>query len=125
MRKQYHFRPSLRGFIAWDVDRLIALSVDLPRFQIDPATLPELDSTFWFQDDSTSPTCRAVLEHMRLVEAVTFDHPIILAADGGVMDGMHRVLKALLVGRVAIDAVQFERTPDPDFIDVHPDELPY
>lgn len=125
MRKQYHFRPSLHGFQAWDVDRLVALSADLPCIQIDPATLPELDTTYWFQDGNTPPTCRAVLEHMRLVEAVTFDHPIILAADGGVMDGMHRVLKALLVGRTAIDAVRFERTPKPDYIDVHPAELPY
>ena len=47
-----------------------------------------------------------------MVEAATFEHPIILSADGRVMDGMHRVLKALLAGRVASESVQFERDPE-------------
>jgi hypothetical protein len=34
MRKQYHFRASSRGVLAWDVDRLIDLSSDLPRKRV-------------------------------------------------------------------------------------------
>lgn len=41
------------------------------------------------------------------------------------MDGMHRVLKALNLGLESIDAVIFEEDPEPDFLDVRPDELPY
>lgn len=41
------------------------------------------------------------------------------------MDGMHRVGKALLEGNKTIKAVRFEETPEPDYIDVKPDELPY
>ncbi len=29
-RKQFHFRPSERGLCAWDIDRLIELTQDLP-----------------------------------------------------------------------------------------------
>jgi len=52
-------------------------------------------------------------------------HPIILASDGRVMDGMHRVCKALNENRETISAVQFENDPEPDYIGVHPDDLPY
>jgi len=46
-------------------------------------------------------------------------------SDGRVMDGMHRVCKALLEGRETIAALQFELDPEPDFRDVQPDDLPY
>jgi|GEM_PF-4032228 len=41
---------------------------------------------------------------------------IILSADGSVMDGMHRVVKATLAGHQDISAVQFEQDPEPDFV---------
>ena len=41
------------------------------------------------------------------------------------MDGMHRVLRALVEGREAIEAVQFDDDPAPDYFDVAPHELPY
>ena len=41
------------------------------------------------------------------------------------MDGMHRVVRALLEGRATISAVQFEVHPDPDLRNCRPDELPY
>ena len=41
-----------------------------------------------------------------------------------VLDGMHRVLKALNAGMDAIDAVIFVQDPEPDYINVQPGELP-
>jgi len=41
------------------------------------------------------------------------------------MDGMHRVIRALLDGRTTIAAVQFEIQPEPDFRNCVPEELPY
>jgi hypothetical protein len=38
---------------------------------------------------------------------------------------MHRVLKALNAGHSTIDAVIFANDPEPDYVDVFPDELPY
>ena len=43
----------------------------------------------------------------------------------GAMDGIHRVCKALLNGFSEIEAVRFVQDPAPDYIGVHPDELPY
>lgn len=71
------------------------------------------------------PTCRRVLDHMRLIGEVDPSYPIILGADGRVMDGMHRVAKALLEGRREIEAVRFARDPAPDFVGVAPRDLPY
>lgn len=51
--------------------------------------------------------------------------PVILSSDGRVMDGMHRVCKALLEGIEDINAVRFVRDPEPDYIGAHPDDLPY
>jgi len=52
-------------------------------------------------------------------------YPVILSADGRVMDGMHRVAKAYVEGRESVVAVRFGETPEPDYIDVDPDALPY
>jgi hypothetical protein len=41
------------------------------------------------------------------------------------MDGMHRVSKALIEGRVTIDSVQFDADPEPDYVGRRPDDLPY
>lgn len=55
----------------------------------------------------------------------SWPYPIILGFDGRVMDGMHRVARALLEGRTTIKAVQFEDHPEPDYRNCHPDDLPY
>ena len=125
MRKQYHFRPSKQGYYAWDIDRLIALSKDFQRKKVDLDSIQEIDENFWFGDKSDKPTCRAIVEHMRLIEEADLSHPIILSSEGGVMDGMHRVAKALLEGKEKIDAIQFIKDPEPDYEDVYPDDLPY
>ena len=125
MRKQYHFRPSGRGLLIWDVDRLVALSADLPRREVPLGEIRELDEAYWFEGDGDRPTCRAVAEHARLMAEADLRYPIILCADGRVMDGMHRVAKAYVEGRESVAAVRFVRTPDPDYVGVDPDALPY
>ena len=110
--------------MAWDVDRLVALTKDFPRLHVPLTSIRELDEPFWFGNNDT-PTCRAVVGHARLIEAADLRFPIILSSDGRVMDGMHRVGKAALLDRPTIEAVQFTNDPEPDYIGVHPDELPY
>ena len=125
MRKQYHFRSSERGLLAWDVDRLIRLSTALPRVQVRLDRIRELDEPFWFAGGSDAATCRAIVEHCRLIEAADLNFPIVLSSDGRVMDGMHRVCKAALLGLSSIEAVQFVEDPAPDHVGKTPDELPY
>jgi len=121
MRKQYHFRPSAAGLRAWDIDRLVALSKCLERQVVPVASIRELDEPYWRQP----MTCRNVAEHARLIEEADLDCPVILSSDGRIMDGMHRVLKALMRGESHIRAVRFPIDPEPDFVGVDPDDLPY
>jgi hypothetical protein len=70
-------------------------------------------------------TCRDVVEHARLILDCDLAYPVILSSDGRVMDGMHRISKALLEGLNDIEAVRFIHDPEPDYIGVQPDDLPY
>lgn len=125
LRKQYHFRPSPNGYYAWDVHRLIELAKDLPIISIDTEDISELTESYWFGGENANPTCMDLLEHVRLIEQTDLRFPIILCADGRMMDGMHRVVRAVLENRKRIDAVRFPATPDPDYVDVQASDLPY
>lgn len=125
MRTQYHFRRSPQGLCAWNVHRLIELTNNLPRERVPISEIRELDEPYWSGQPGQNLTCRNVVEHTRLILACDFTYPIILSSDGRVMDGMHRVCKALLEGREDIEAVRFVSDPEPDFIGIDPDDLPY
>jgi hypothetical protein len=124
MRKQYHFWPGERGLDAWDVDQLIELTKDAPIEEVVLTDLPEIDSAYWF-DSSDAPTVRKIVEHFRLMQEVDLSYPIIIGPDNRIMDGMHRVARALVEGRKTITAVRLLKVPDPDYRDCRPDELPY
>lgn len=125
VRKQYHFWPGRDGVDAWDVDRLIELSADLPIVEVSVDSIGEVDSVYWFDGRIHRPTVRAVVDHLRLIEDVDPQYPIILGPDGRVMDGMHRIAKALLDGRASIRAVRFTDLPRPDYVNCQPEQLPY
>lgn len=125
MRKQYHSRHTERGNLIWDVDRLVELSKSFSKSSIPLSSLKELDEPYWFDGPDAVPTCRAVADHARLMRETDLSHPIILSSDGRVMDGMHRIAKAYMLGRDRIDAVRFTVDPEPDFVDVPLESLSY
>ena len=125
MRKQYHFRPSPNGLFAWDVDRLVSLTEGLTPQNIKLDAIAEIDEDFWFSGSGVQATCRQIALHARLIGEADLTHPIIMCSQGRVMDGMHRVLKALNAGMETIGAVVFLEDPDPDYVDVTPEELTY
>ncbi len=125
MRPQYHFRQSPQGLRAWNVHRLVEVSSTLPRERVPLTTIRELDEPFWFGETTKPITCRQIAEHARLIRDCDLAFPIILSCDGRVMDGMHRICKALLEGLSDIEAVRFLHDPEPDYVGVHPDDLPY
>lgn len=124
MRKQYHFWRGDDGLDAWDVDGLVARAAGLPVEQIQLAEIDEIDSVYWF-DGSEHPTVRNVVEHFRLIQEVDTSYPIIVGPDGRVLDGMHRIARALLEGRGSIAAVRLPVLPAPDYKHCQPDDLPY
>jgi hypothetical protein len=62
---------------------------------------------------------------MRLIMDVDMSYPVLLGNDGRVMDGMHRIARALVEGTSDIDAVRFPAPLEPDYRGCHPHELPY
>ncbi|MEW8505371.1 MAG: hypothetical protein AB2598_01595 [Candidatus Thiodiazotropha sp.] len=126
LRKQYYFSSSSRGLCAWDVERLIKLTKDIEPELIPLNTIKELDENHWFGEEGDTPTCRAITEHAVLIKNTDLSFPIILSTQGRVMDGMHRVCRALMEGKEKIKAVRFAIDPEPDYVGVRSaDDLPY
>jgi uncharacterized protein (TIGR03086 family) len=109
-----HSRPVADGRGYWQTERLWALSAGLPVRHIAIADITEFDQNCWF--GQTQPTVRAVAQHVRQINEADLSHPVILAADGGLMDGGHRIAKAWLAGDTDIAAVRFATDPEPDWI---------
>ena len=124
LRKQYHFRPGPHGLRAWDVHRLIVLGAELPIIHVPLSAIRELDEPYWYGLGG-QPTCRDIAEHIRLTNDADLSFPIILSSDGRVMDGMHRAVKAVVEGLDGISAKKFVTDPEPDYVGVNPDDLPY
>jgi hypothetical protein len=100
--------------LVWSVPRLWELARDLPVTSMDlQALASELDSVCWF-DEEELPTVRAVALHAKRIFEADLDYPILLSASGHVMDGMHRLAKAAMLGRERIAVVRFEVDPEPD-----------
>jgi hypothetical protein len=125
VRKQYYYQPNDNGYDAWDVGHLIELSSDLPVEQILLDSIRELDTVYWFGADGSPSTVRIMVRHMQRINEVDLSYPVILNAEGRIMDGMHRVARCLLEGRSRIAAVRFVVQPEPDHTNVQPADLPY
>jgi hypothetical protein len=105
--------PGGRGY--WWTQRLWALAAGLPVQQVPLSDIPELDVDCWFQDRHT-PSVREVAGHARRIFDADLAYPVILNAEGQLMDGAHRLAKAWMEGRTHIAAVRFLVTPDPDWM---------
>jgi hypothetical protein len=103
------------GRACWSVERLWRAAEGLPVRQVAIADIAEFDQDCWFGGRHV-PTCRAVADHARRIQAADLSFPIILSSDGRLMDGGHRVGKAWLLGQTEIAAVRFETDPQPDSV---------
>ena len=101
---------TVSGTQRWKACTLFEHAKDLEPFDIPLAALP-IGTETW----TGIRTPLALAEEMRRVLDADLSHPIILNDEGFVMDGWHRVTKALIEGRTVISAVRFEKNPDPDY----------
>ena len=110
-----HSRLTSAGRLVWFVERLWYLAQELPVRQFPIDQIAEFDQNCWFGPTS-SPTCRAVAQHARRIFDADLRYPIILSAEGHLMDGGHRIAKAYLLQLNEVPAVQFWHDPEPDYI---------
>lgn len=94
------------GKCTWSVPRLFELSRDLPVMEV---PLDHLCVHYTY----TELTLREMVMHMRAISEADLDKPIILDEDGELMDGRHRLMKAMLLGEKTIKAVRFDVNPSP------------
>lgn len=94
----------------WSVSRLFELSKDLPVMEI-----PLNHLNIWYKYENL--TLREMVMHIKAVNDADLNYPIILNEDGELMDGRHRIMKALLNGYETIKAVRFDENPQPCKID--------
>lgn len=94
----------------WSVARLHQLSVSLPRMEV-----PLDHLGVWYKYENL--TLRELVMHMQAVQAADLTYPIILDEDGELMDGRHRLMKAMLLGHTTILAVRFDENPPPCRVD--------
>lgn len=125
LRKQYHSRRVGADRHVWDVHRLIRAARGLPVRSVPLNEIAGIDENWWYWEGGTRPTPRSIAQHLAFARKADPTYPIILCAGGRLMDGMHRVVKALSEGRTHIQAVRFPVTPEPDHVNVPLDELPY
>ena len=125
IRAQYHVRRVDGQIHAWDVRTLVARADGLPVEQVPLAEIAELDEPYWFDVTGDVPTCRAVLAHVRQAEAADLTFPVLLCPGGRILDGMHRVLKALDAGMESVPARRLTHLPPPDAVDTPLADLPY
>lgn len=90
----------------WSIPRLFELSRDLPVMEI---PLDHMNTYKVYE----RLTLRELVMHMKAVQDADLSKPIILDEDGEIMDGRHRLMKAMLLGEPAIKAVRFDENPPP------------
>jgi hypothetical protein len=99
----------------WRVPRLWALAQMLPVDYLPVKNLlVHFDTARWLGADEPA-TVRAIVEHARRILATDLTYPIILSAEGRILDGMHRIAKAWITDIEMIAAVRFRENPPPDF----------
>lgn len=90
----------------WSVARLFELTRN---FEVMEIPLDHLNIYSKYKE----LTLREMVMHMKATQEADLGCPIILDEDGELMDGRHRIMKALLMGENTIKAVRFDENPSP------------
>lgn len=98
----------------WNVERLWEAAANLPVRTVPlEELLHHLDDTCWAYSEPR-PGVWNDIHHAKRIFETDLAYPIILSADGELMDGAHRLAKAWIFGYKQIQVVQFEIDPEPD-----------
>jgi len=102
------------GTYRWFVHNLIEASKDLPVEERPVHVFKDLDDVVW--EDPL--TVRAIVKHVQRILTADLSCPVIVSQEGWIMDGCHRLAKALLNGRGTILVRQFKENPPCDELEL-------
>jgi len=102
----YEIQVCRSGRNEYSVARLVALSAKLPVMDV-----PLDHMSVYTRYENL--TLRDLVMHMKTALDADLAYPIILDEDGDILDGRHRVMKAILQGEKTIKAVRFDENPSP------------
>jgi len=91
--------------MTWEINPLLKMTSELEAFDWEIPSDRILDSWVWGDDH--------ISDHMARTLEADLSYPILLW-QGEIVDGYHRVLKALLLGRTHVKARQINLMPTPD-----------
>lgn len=94
------------GRHSWSVARLFEMARELPVMEV------PLDHLYLYYTYEKL-TLREMVMHMQAVNNADLSFPIILDEDGELLDGRHRLMKAMLTGAQTIKVVRFDENPSP------------
>jgi hypothetical protein len=97
----------------WTVARLVEHSKGLPVFDLPLAGIDIGVSVFG--TTMSKKSARELAEHVTRVNDADLDHPVLMDPDGFIMDGWHRIVKALCLGKQTVKAVRFIELPSYEF----------
>lgn len=105
-------RHQFQGKI-WDVKGLVEIAKTLPVFEKPLSEIRAIALNAAFPNANKMSYIEFAY-HCKVAMEADLDFPIILSEDGRLMDGQHRLLKALITGEHSIKVVQFVMDPMPD-----------
>lgn len=94
------------GRHSWSVARLFEMARELPVMEV---PLDHLHLYYTYE----KLTLREMVMHMQAVNDADLSFPIILDEDGELLDGRHRLMKAMLTGALTVKVVRFDENPSP------------
>jgi hypothetical protein len=102
--------------LIWRIEGLWVSAQHLPIERVAPGSLTHfLDppQSSWYEGDA--PTVWDFMEHARRIYEADLSYPIIVSAEGRLMDGRHRLAKAVMLDLPEIAVVRFSQNPVPDW----------
>lgn len=100
----------------WKASTLWALAATMPVEEVPLVSFDWTNENFQCNSLSDPPLWRDIGDHAKRILAADLQYPIIISAEGNVMDGMHRILKCYAFGLPTVKAVRFEVTPMADMV---------
>ena len=95
----------------WRVDTLVKAASTLDVYEFNLSNISLEDPIRWHMS-----SVRDALAHLDRLRRADISRPIIQRADGCIMNGWHRIIKAMSEGKKFIPAKRFIENPEPDFI---------